>query len=170
MHGHYATIEQIGSFGFPSLFFNELTKDGAHVIVFNPFMDRRIAVGTMPFRNHKKVLLVDNDVAFCGSMNVSRDSTGCGMGGNGRFYDINLRLRGPAVCDLADVFKRTLAMTSYKVDSLQPCSPPNPVEGGVIVQVLESDMSRRTRRNGIQSSLATIVSSVSRWQCSLNML
>ncbi|GBE61746.1 cardiolipin synthetase [Babesia ovata] len=151
-------FEQIGSFGFPSLFLNELSKHGAKVIVFNPFMDRRLAVGTMPFRNHKKILLIDNDVAFCGSMNVSVDSASDKMGGNGRFYDINMRLRGPAVCDLADVFKRTLAMTSYKLEDLQPCKTPSPIDGGVIVQVLESDMFRLTRRNGIQSSLATIIS------------
>ncbi|CDR95042.1 phospholipase D active site motif family protein, putative [Babesia bigemina] len=153
-------IDYIGSFGFPSLFLNELSKHGAQVIVFNPFMDRQLAIGTMPFRNHKKILVVDNDIAFCGSMNVSVDSTSSKMGGNGRFYDINLRIRGPAVCDLANVFKRTLAMTSYKVEDLQPCVPPSPIEDGVIVQVLESDMFRLSRRNGIQSSLATVISNI----------
>ncbi|GIX64661.1 cardiolipin synthetase [Babesia caballi] len=151
-------LDYVGSFNFPSFFQHELQKHGVQVFIFNPLRERRLAVGTMPFRNHKKVLVVDDDVAFCGSMNVSKESTSEALGGNGRFYDLNVRLRGPAVCDLADVVKRTLEMSSCKVDRLHQCTPPAPIDGGVIVQVLESDMSRLKRRNGIQSSLATLIS------------
>ncbi|ORM41406.1 Cardiolipin synthase B [Babesia sp. Xinjiang] len=151
-------IDDVGSLSFPILYHNELYKAGVEVLKFNPIANRKLAVGSLPFRNHKKVLVVDNHTAFCGSMNISKESTSHNMGGNGRFYDVNICLHGPVVCDLSDVVKRTLAMSSYKLDDIGQCLRADPVEGGVIVQVLESDMSRVTRRNDIQSSIATILS------------
>ncbi|GFE54520.1 cardiolipin synthetase [Babesia ovis] len=153
----FLILLQIGSFNFPTLYHNELTKEGVEVLTFNPVGNRKLAVGTLPFRNHKKILLIDNHTAFCGSMNISMDSTSQEMGGNGRFHDVNVQLRGPVVCDLAEVFKRTLEMSSYNTEELQ-CIPINPIEGGVVVQVLESDVSSLKRRTGIQSSLATVLS------------
>eukprot|EP00371_Babesia_bovis_P001077 XP_001609724.1 phospholipase D active site motif family protein [Babesia bovis T2Bo] len=152
-------VDYVGSFKFPSLYLNELTKYGVEVLTFNPVTDRNLAVGTFPFRNHKKVLIVDNRIAFCGSMNISADSTTPMMGGNGNFYDVNIRACGPVVCDFVDIFKRTLEMTDYDISNIR-CTPATPIEGGVIVQVLESDVSRIRRRTGIQSYLSTLISNV----------
>ncbi|KAK1442622.1 cardiolipin synthase like protein [Babesia gibsoni] len=155
-------IDYIGSLSFPDLYQNELEKHGVKLHIFNPFTGRRFAVGSMPFRDHKKILIVDDHTAFCGSVNISKDGGTEEVGGNGRFYDLAIKLKGPAVYDLAQVLKGTLKMTPANLHTLKPLKRPDPIEDGVLVQILESNMSRRTRRNGIQSSLEAALSQAER--------
>ncbi|KEP62846.1 UNVERIFIED_CONTAM: phospholipase D active site domain-containing protein [Hammondia hammondi] len=65
-------------------------------------------VGPIPFRDHRKNLVVDGKVAFVGSMNVSEDAVGEKFGGRNHFYDLHVRLRGPAVKALESLFVETL--------------------------------------------------------------
>ncbi|KFH13036.1 phospholipase D active site domain-containing protein [Toxoplasma gondii MAS] len=65
-------------------------------------------VGPIPFRDHRKNLIVDGKVAFVGSLNVSEDAVGEKFGGRNHFYDLHVRLRGPAVKALESLFVETL--------------------------------------------------------------
>eukprot|EP00392_Amoebophrya_sp_AT5.2_P018214 g18712.t1 len=61
-----------------------------------------------PLRDHRKILICD-EVGFCGSLNVMREDCGPELGGIGGFYDVHVKLQGPAVKDLGDVFLDSLA-------------------------------------------------------------
>ena len=54
-------------------------------------------------RNHRKLLLVDNDIAYAGGMNISDDHTTV-PGKQRRVTDVHFSLRGPVVAELATVF------------------------------------------------------------------
>ncbi|RTL27854.1 MAG: hypothetical protein EKK49_16620, partial [Rhodocyclaceae bacterium] len=73
----------------------ELIQAGAKVIEYRPFhrhffryfasgMKWRLSPG---LRNHRKVLVVDDRVAFIGGLNVGDDYAAKSVGGNGRFRD-----------------------------------------------------------------------------------
>ena len=82
---------------------SELAGSGATVVQFNPILSwpwrRRLL-----FRNHRKILVVDERVGFTGGMNVGAEYCGPRLGGNGRFRDTHVRVEGPAVLDLVSVF------------------------------------------------------------------
>lgn len=54
-------------------------------------------------RNHRKLLVVDNDVAYAGGMNISDDHTSV-PGRRRRVTDVHFGLRGAVVAELAAVF------------------------------------------------------------------
>jgi phosphatidylserine/phosphatidylglycerophosphate/cardiolipin synthase-like enzyme len=90
-------------------------------------------------RNHRKVLVVDDEVAFCGGMNISsvrilphnqiiicvswkkliqgisppQDYAGVEVGGTGRFRDTHAKIEGPAVLHLAGVFLNSLRRAAH---------------------------------------------------------
>ena len=82
---------------------SELANSGATVVQFNPILSwpwrRRLL-----FRNHRKILVVDERVGFTGGMNVGREYCGPRLGGNNAFRDTHVRVEGPAVLDLVSVF------------------------------------------------------------------
>jgi cardiolipin synthase len=53
------------------------------VIPFNPFLSFGAQFHLWLFRNHKKILVIDQDVAFTGGMNIGDQYAGPAVGGNG---------------------------------------------------------------------------------------
>ena len=82
---------------------SSLAASGATVVQFNPILSwpwrRRFL-----FRNHRKILVVDERVGFTGGMNVGKEYCGLRLGGNNAFRDTHVRVEGPAVLDLVSVF------------------------------------------------------------------
>ena len=56
-------------------------------------------------RNHRKLLIVDNQVAYTGGMNISDDQTSL-AGQARRVSDVHFHLLGPVVSELSEVFCR----------------------------------------------------------------
>lgn len=54
-------------------------------------------------RNHRKLLVVDNDVAYAGGMNIGDDHTTV-PGQSRRVSDVHFGFRGPVIAELAGVF------------------------------------------------------------------
>ncbi|PHJ20485.1 phospholipase d active site domain-containing protein [Cystoisospora suis] len=71
-------------------------------------------VGPIPFRDHRKSLVIDGEVAFVGSLNVSEDAVGERYGGKQRFYDLHVRVRGPAAKQVQALVLETLATANAK--------------------------------------------------------
>jgi cardiolipin synthase len=106
--------DHFGSFGFSDVHFEELRAAGGMVLCFNSI--RSLAnifrfdfrSNYVLYRNHRKVLVIDNAVGYCGGMNIAADYCGVDIGGNGRFRDTHSRVVGPGVVHLAEVFISTL--------------------------------------------------------------
>jgi cardiolipin synthase A/B len=140
---------------------------GADVVTFNPIDRAPWTVRHNPFmRNHRKIMVVDDTVAFCGSMNITAEYASAAMGGSGVFRDIHMRIRGPAVLDLLGVVRRVLqqpaavrhesvsaaavaATNAYlQHPRLLPFRPPGKapmVRTGARVQILEENTILRKR-------------------------
>ena len=72
-----------------------LQRDGCRVRIYNPL--RSLVTGRFR-RNHRKLLLVDGEVAFLGGINISDAFAGSGAGdGDPGWLDLALEVRGPAV-------------------------------------------------------------------------
>jgi cardiolipin synthase A/B len=79
-----------------------LLAAGGQVAAFLPFrlLRRRLQVN---LRNHRKILVVDGQVAFTGGLNLG-DEYLCKVARFGFWRDTDLRVEGPAVADLQRVF------------------------------------------------------------------
>lgn len=60
-------------------------------------------------RNHRKLLIVDDDVVYLGGFNIHRDSSRRVVGA-GRWRDTHVRITGPLVLDAIEVFDRYLRL------------------------------------------------------------
>ena len=89
-----------GSWTTPEQFWTPLRAAGAQVRLFHP-----IRRGLFPFRNHRKLLLVDDESAWLGGMNVA-DEYRTGRGGQAPWRDFLLAVEGPEVARLHRSFLR----------------------------------------------------------------
>ncbi|KAK2198338.1 bifunctional Phospholipase D-Transphosphatidylase/Phospholipase D-like domain [Babesia duncani] len=148
-------VDYIGSLSFPRDKKEELEACGVGVEFFNPMTFTGWFEHPFTFRDHKKILIIDDKVAYCGSANICRRTANPEMNGEGPFYDINAKVYGPAVYDLAEVVLNTLKMThpQFEIPKLFP--RPKKIQGGGLVQVLEADVSQN--RRDIQSAFYTLI-------------
>lgn len=84
----------------PASFWAPLREAGAEVRLFHP-----IRRGLFPFRNHRKLLLADDAVAWLGGMNVA-DEYHTGRRGEPPWRDFLLGVEGPAAARLHRSFLR----------------------------------------------------------------
>ncbi|CCW66573.1 unnamed protein product [Phytomonas sp. Hart1] len=100
----------------------ELKSCGGTVITYRPFfstalkyffqgLDWRTSPG---LRNHRKILLVDKEIGFCGGLNIGNDYCSPRLGGNNKFRDIHCAMHGPVVAHLHEVYEDTKAPQTWK--------------------------------------------------------
>ncbi|EFA75624.1 phospholipase D [Heterostelium album PN500] len=92
--------DAIGSSSISDSMLDELRASGATLICFNPFFSKNFPIN---FRNHRKMMVVDDKVGYCGGMNISEKYAG-ELLGNSYFRDTHVKIEGPAVKDLLDAF------------------------------------------------------------------
>jgi cardiolipin synthase len=97
--------DAVGSFGLPDSWVGELRAAGCQVIDFNPIAPWRRRF-RLSHRDHRKIVVVDDRVAFTGGLNISNDYAAVEDGGAG-WHDMHCRVSGPIVIDLARMFRRT---------------------------------------------------------------
>ena len=97
--------DAVGSFGMTDAWFADLRAAGAEIVDFNPIAPWR-ARHRLSHRDHRKLLVVDDEVAFTGGLNIGDHYADIADGGAG-WHDMHCRVRGPAVLDLARLFRRT---------------------------------------------------------------
>jgi cardiolipin synthase len=89
--------DAFGSEGLPVDFFDALQAQGARVASFNPARKLRLA-----FRDHRKLLVCDEQVAVLGGLNIGPEYAGDGVTRGWR--DLALQIEGPVVASLANGF------------------------------------------------------------------
>jgi cardiolipin synthase len=101
-------IDAVGSLELPGNYFDELTAlPEGRMKWFN-----RARVATLPFRDHRKVIVVDDDIAFVGGLNVSTEYNGDGVAAGWR--DGGIGVRGPVVEVLAEEFDAQFARADLR--------------------------------------------------------
>ena len=96
-------VDAWGSWTTPEAFWAPLRAAGAEVRLFHP-----IRRGLFPFRNHRKLLLVDDGAAWLGGMNIA-DEYRAGRGGEPPWRDFLLGVEGPEAARLRRPFLRMWA-------------------------------------------------------------
>ena len=136
-------FDAVGSFGLPGAWVDELRAAGCEVIDFNPISPWRRRF-RLSHRDHRKIIVVDNLVAFTGGLNISNDYAAVADGGVG-WHDMHCRVTGPIVLDLARMFRRTWVRAGgqyYKPPP--PIGEAEPGSGASFVRLL--DNTRRRQR------------------------
>jgi len=93
-------VDAWGSWTTPEAFWAPLRDAGAEVRLFHP-----IRRGLFPFRNHRKLLLVDDQTAWLGGINVA-DEYHTGRRGGAPWRDFLLGVEGPDAAHLRRPFLR----------------------------------------------------------------
>jgi cardiolipin synthase len=87
-------IDALGSLTLSSEFWQPLQDAGGEFRWFNPISLQRLA-----FRDHRKVLVVDDDRAFLGGFNIAPEYDGDGIARG--WYDMGMEVAGPLARELA---------------------------------------------------------------------
>ena len=96
-------LDSVGSWRVSRRFLAPLTDAGARVAFFMPVLHIPFR-GRANLRNHRKIVVVDNRVAIIGGMNLSGEYMGPTPDPK-RWRDLSLVINGPAVLDLAALFR-----------------------------------------------------------------
>jgi cardiolipin synthase len=135
--------DAVGSWTSRRGFFESLRQRGVDIRPFKPFSLSR-GLRHLLRRDHRKILVVDGEVAFVGGVNISAHWAPVGQGGGWR--DDVLRIEGPAVHELERRFVATWRMAFQdRFDRLRHrmyrLRRPGPSRGSVCLAVLSSRRS-----------------------------
>ncbi|EER16601.1 protein farnesyltransferase beta subunit, putative, partial [Perkinsus marinus ATCC 50983] len=148
-------LDACGGSAFRKEWLEGLRSIGVPVVVFNPMLPFLTdTIGPPCFRDHRKILVADS-IGFCGSMNIHQETCSSKMGGDGHFYDVHSRMRGPCVKDLADVIISSLKESGSDITREPIPDIPAVAEPGMYVQVLNSCVRRQDY--GLQRSLQLLL-------------
>ena len=125
--------DAVGSWGLKKKFLKDMRQAGIRVSSFIPFsvFTRRWIFN---FRNHRKILVVDGVVGFVGGANIGDEYIG--KSEVGHWMDRHLRVRGPILGQLQQVFFEDWAFaTDVRLDA-EALVPPVHETGDVVAQVI----------------------------------
>ena len=88
----------------------KLTRAGGKVAVFMPLL-RLPFRGPANLRNHRKIIVVDGEIAVVGGMNLADEYMGANPRAD-RWQDMSLQIEGPAVAHIHNVFRSDWAFAS----------------------------------------------------------
>lgn len=100
-------VDGFGSSGLPGGFWHPLTAAGGDVRVFNPIRFDRFGI-----RDHRKLMVCDDEVAFVGGFNIGAEYEGDGVTRGWR--DVGLRLTGPLAAALGRTFDRMATVAAFR--------------------------------------------------------
>lgn len=148
--------DAVGSIATPEEFFRRLDEGGVATCAFNPLdPTQRPGVWGVTHRDHRKMLVVDDEVAFAGGINISR-VYGSGSASRRKskddalddgWRDTQIELRGPAAPAMASFFAQTWQQQGCK-GGIGRLPPPSTVRepGERIVKLLASDPRDESNR------------------------
>ena len=143
-----------GSFATRARFWAGLRRSGIHVRLFNPLFPH---IFLQPFRDHRKIIVVDRKVAFTGGMNIGDEYGSSRRSRRGPWRDTHARVEGPTAWELAVVFSEAWERSGGAPFELAPLerSPGTPVS------ILTLD-SRPGRGHGETASALTAIACAAR--------
>jgi len=146
-------VDRFGAHKLRDKHVKPLRTAGGVAIWFNPLLALKPNSAKVSVfgahRDHRKILVVDDDIAYTGGRNVGLEYVGAGPDS---FYDVMVRVEGPAARDFAAVFLETLTDTCDVDRQLFDAGAP---AGEVSVRVLQLDL--RERVGELDHALADLV-------------
>lgn len=119
--------DSVGSISTPKEFFKPLKDSGVNVLEFNPINPLTARKGwQVTRRDHRKLLIVDGQVAFVGGINISSVYSSGSFGrsktnaGKPPWRDTHLRMAGPVVSEFQKLF-----MDTWKQQKGEPLASKN---------------------------------------------
>jgi len=100
-------VDAVGSYALSRDFWLPVTALGGEVRRFNP-----IALNRFGIRDHRKLLVCDEQVAFVGGFNIAREYEGDGVSRG--WCDLGLRVAGPLARELAASFDEMFARAEFR--------------------------------------------------------
>ena len=102
------SFDSIGSIGAPLSMWEPLRAAGGQVVEFAPIspLRRRFRFKALNHRDHRKILVVDEKIAFTGGMNIGDPWLPVELGGE-NWRDDAIEVRGPVARDLRLLFFET---------------------------------------------------------------
>lgn len=100
-------LDALGSFPLSATFWQPLVDAGGKFRWFNP-----IRFGRIPYRNHRKLLVCDDEVAFVGGFNIAPEYDGDGVTKGWR--DLGMRIGGPLAAELGESFDQSFARADFE--------------------------------------------------------
>jgi cardiolipin synthase len=144
--------DSLGSMNTPASFFQRLRDGGIQVVGFNPInpLESREEWG-LTHRDHRKILLVDGNVAIIGGINISKvySSTPFKRKQNGKapihWRDTDIQIEGPAVAEFQKLFLDTWASQKGPKLSERNYFPVLKEKGTALVRVVGSTPGQTNR-------------------------
>jgi cardiolipin synthase len=134
--------DALGSYETSEAFWKEMADGGIEYFLFHPLFER---MWYQPFRDHRKILVIDREVAFTGGMNIGEEY------GSWRrkrakpgetWRDTHVRVHGPAAWEMAVVFSEGWVHAGGSPFPIDPL-PMEAIEApGVRVLLLDSRPKR----------------------------
>jgi cardiolipin synthase A/B len=100
-------VDALGSAYLPDSFWQTLRDSGGEFRWFNPLSLHRILI-----RDHRKMLVCDDELAFVGGFNIATEYRGDGVTAGWR--DLGLRVQGPLTQELAAAFDDMFSCADFK--------------------------------------------------------
>jgi cardiolipin synthase len=100
-------VDALGSVSLPERFWDPFIQAGGEFKWFNPLKLKRLG-----FRNHRKTLVVDDNIAFVGGFNVAPEYQGDGV--TKGWHDLGLQVPASLARELAASFDVMFAMADYR--------------------------------------------------------
>ena len=144
--------DSVGTFGTPQAFFDRMKAAGITLVAFNPVNPaaRKAKFWEINNRDHRKLMVVDGNVAFTGGINISSAYANSSFFGSRRtpnkadgrkvgWRDTHIKIEGPAVAALQWSFVNMWVRQEVGELPEAPYFPTLAPAGDKIVRVLATD-------------------------------
>lgn len=146
--------DSLGSFGITNSLFNGLLEKGGRIIEFRPVSPLHVMYPWgLNHRDHRKILVVDGNVAFTGGINISsvywgrpwKRTAAPMVDINGFWRDTHVKIEGPAVREFQNLFVETWNSQGREKLDEGNYFPALKNQGGHLARVIGSTPERKKR-------------------------
>ena len=150
----FLLYDAIGCHVTPDSYFQRLQSAGVACLAFNPLSLSRLH--WFDRRNHRKLALIDNRVAYLGGLNISDAYAGL-TDEQLRFRDVGFSLGGAALLTLQELFTDTWAMVCGKRPDLPTPASSSPTPDDTEVTLINGGPHQR--RSAIRTAFRVAMAS-----------
>jgi len=137
--------DSVGSISTPKAFFNSLKESGINVLEYNPINPLIARKGwQVNQRDHRKLLIIDGEIAFVGGINISSVYSSGSFGRSKAtkskqpWRDTHLRMAGPVVSEFQKLYMSTWSQQKGESLAAKNYFPDTINQGNEVVRAIGS--------------------------------